>query len=190
MIFPALLLPGVTGDNSFCEEKIMSDLENPYQSPESPIVPEKPQGGANFLSETMLRHLKDASPWLRFIGVLGFIGAGFMAFGGIIFTIILLAVSSLAEEFGDFPFWIFPLIYIPFGLLFFFPARFTYNFGAKIRNYQFSNSDDDLEQAFKNNKSLWKFYGILCIVNLAFIPVTVILTIIGGVVAAVTGLLN
>jgi hypothetical protein len=37
-----------------------------------------------------------------------------------------------------------------------------------------SNSDKDLEDAFKNNKSLWKFYGILVIVYLALIPVLLI----------------
>ena len=172
------------------KERTMSDFENPYQSPESPIVPEKPQGGVSALNETMLRYLNETSPWLRFIGILGFIGCGMICFGGIIFTIVMLAASSLTAELGDFPFWIFPLIYIPFGALFFFPSRFIYTFGTKIRNYQLSNSDEDLELAFKNNKSLWKFYGILCIIYLAFIPVSVILTIVGGVVAAVTGFLS
>ena len=100
----------------------------------------------------------------------------------------MLAASSLAEGFGEFPVWLFSIIYIPLGVLMFFPSRFIYNFGAKIRNYQFSNSDEDLELAFKNNKSVWKFYGILCIIYLAFIPLTVILTIVGGVLAAITGL--
>jgi hypothetical protein len=168
----------------------MSDFENPYQSPESPIVPEKPQGGVSTLNETMLRYLKESSPWMRFVRILGFVGSGLVCLGGIIFTIIMLAVSSLAAEFGEFPIWLFPLIYIPFGVLFFFPSLFLFNFGAKIQSYQLSNSDEDLELAFKNNKSLWKFYGILCIIYLAFIPVSVILTIVGGVVAAVTGLLN
>ncbi|MDR0487610.1 MAG: hypothetical protein LBG91_05125 [Treponema sp.] len=166
----------------------MSDFENPYQSPESPIIPEKIQDTGVFLSETMLRYLKEASPWLRFAGILGFIGCGFITFGGLIFMIIALTNSGLADDFGQFPLWLVALIYVPLGVLFFFPSRFIYNFGSKIRNYQFSNSEQDLELAFKNNKSLWKFLGIMSIVNLAFIPLSVVMAVIGGIAAAVNGL--
>jgi hypothetical protein len=164
----------------------MSDIDNPYQSPESPIVPEIPQNTGVMLSEKMLRHLNDSSPWLQFIGILGYIGSGLLVIGGILGTIGFSAMSFLGL--GDFPFWIIAVIYIPLGVLFFFPAHFTYNFGRKIRNYRFSNSTEDLELAFKNNKSLWKFNGIICTIYLAFIPFTIIIGIIGGVAAVISGL--
>jgi hypothetical protein len=167
----------------------MSDFENPYKSPETAIVPEKTEGAGTVLTETMLGYLKEASPWLRFIGILGFIGCGLMCVGGIIFAVTTSAVSSIAEEFVNFPIWLLSLFYVGGGALYFFPARFTYNFGAKIRDYQLSSSNDDLELAFKNNKSLWKFNGILYIVCLALIPLLIIVSIIFAVVTAV-GLLN
>jgi len=40
----------------------MSDLENPYQSPESPVVPEVSHSSGNMLTETMLKYLIEASP--------------------------------------------------------------------------------------------------------------------------------
>jgi len=166
----------------------MSDIDNPYQSPESPIIPEISQNTGVMLSEKMLRYLGDASPWLQFVGILGYIGSGLFVIAGILGTVGFSAVSFLTAELGDFPFWIIMLIYIPLGVLFFFPAHFAYNFGRKIRNYRFSNSTEDLELAFKNNKSLWKFYGILCIIYLAFIPLFFIIAIISGVVAVFGGL--
>jgi len=87
-------------------------------------------------------------------------------------------------DMGDFPIWVLSLIYIAMGALYFFPALYTYNFGAKIRSYQLSSSNEDLELAFKNNKSLWKFNGILYIVLLASVPFTIIATIVGAVIAA------
>jgi hypothetical protein len=166
----------------------MSDIDNPYQSPESPIIPEIPQNTGVMLSEKMLHYLNGASPWLQFIGILGYIGSGLSVTVGIFGTIGLSATSSFFNlELGDFPLWIITFIYIPLGVLVFFPAHFTYNFGRKIRNYRFSNSTEDLELAFKNNKSLWKFYGIICIIYLAFIPFFIIITIIGGVAAAISG---
>jgi len=167
----------------------MSDYENPYKSPETAIVPEKPQNSGTGLTETMLGYLNEASPWLRFIGIVGFIGCGLSCVAGIIFSITTSAVSSMAEGLGNFPIWLFSLIYIAIGALFFFPSRFTYNFGAKIRNYQLSRSDEDLELALKNNKSLWKFYGILLIIYLSLIPFFIIVAIIGVAVSA-TGLIN
>jgi hypothetical protein len=161
----------------------MSDIENPYQSPETPVIPEKSQSTETVLTEKMLRYLKEASPWLRFIGIVGMIGCGLMAVAGLI-TAIVMAVSF--GESDQSSVWVITLlVYIPVGILMFFPALYTYNFGAKIRKYLFSNLDEDLESAFKNNKSLWKFIGILSIINLSLIPLTIIIAIIGGIVAAV-----
>jgi len=167
----------------------MSDYENPYKSPETAIVPETPQGTGAALTEIMLGYLKEASPWLRFIGIIEFIGCGLMGLGGVIVSITTSVISSVTEGFGNFPVWILSLVYLAAGVLFFFPAYFTYNFGAKIRSYQLSSSNEDLEQAFKSNKSLWKFYGILLIIYLAFIPFMFILAIIFGVLTA-AGFLN
>jgi hypothetical protein len=158
----------------------VSDLENPWQSPQNDSIPEKTLVHAA-LTEPMLMYLREASPWLRFIGILGYIGCGLMFFGGIIGAIVIFAVSAVAEEFGDFPVGVVVLLYAVIGGVMFFPARFTYSFGDKIRSYILSRSEQELELAFRNNKSLWKFYGILCIVYLAFIP----LAIIGGIVAAI-----
>ena len=161
----------------------MSDYENPYKSPETAIIPENPQSAGSALTEIMLGYLKEASPWLRFIGILGFIGCGIICLMGIIFAVSSSALSSFAGELGSFPVGLLSLFYIAGGALYFFPARFTYNFGAKIRDYQISSSNEDLELAFRNNKSLWKFNGIAAIVCLALIPFLIVISIIFAVVA-------
>ena len=167
----------------------MSDYENPYQSPETPIIPETSQSSGVSITETILQYLYEASPWLRFVGIIGYIGSGITVLFGIIFAFsTALASSFLGDELGIFPSWIFVLLYIPFGVILFFPAHFTFNFGRKLRNYQFSSSIEDLELAFKNNKSLWKFNGIITIIYLAIIPLVIVGTIIVGVVAAVSGI--
>jgi hypothetical protein len=158
----------------------MSDFENPWQSPENAGAPEKPPLPRTALTDVMLRYLREASPWMRFVGILGFIGCGLMFAGGIITSIAAFAAAGFAGEFDVFPMEFFGPLYVVFGVVMFFPARFTYFFGAKLRDYGLNNSERELEDALKNNKSLWKFYGILCIVYLALIPVA----IIGGIIAA------
>ena len=162
----------------------MSDLDNQYNSGQAPIVPEQNRIAGN-LTETMLLYLKQASPWLRFLGILGFIGCGFTALGGIIFLFVSNYLSGQLTDFGNVPLWLLSIFYIAMGAVIFFPARFAYNFGSRISRYQFSNSDEDLELAFKNNKSLCKFYGITSIISLSLIPVTLIVSIIIGVIATV-----
>ena len=170
----------------------MSDAVNPYQSPETAAVPEKPIVNQGTLTEPMLIYLKQASSWLKFIGVLGFIGAGLTALSGIVF---FAALPMAKELWGQIPGFdtsfsgvlgaVFgggmAVLCVGGGVLIFFPALFTYRFGERIRSYLRTGTDQELEQAFKNNKSLWKFLGIICIILLAFFP----LAIIGSIVAVV-----
>ena len=169
----------------------MSDsFSLPYRSPENTSVPESQLNSTAALSDTMLNYLKQASPWMRFSGILGFIACGLMVFGGVISAVILFIVYGLDEELAGLPAVFAVLFYVPLGLLYFFPSRFIYNFGTKIRSYIISNSNEDLELAFKYNKSYWKFIGILCIVGLAAFPGVIILSIIGGIAAVITGLFS
>jgi len=160
----------------------MSDFENQYYSPEAPIIPEKSQIAGN-LTEVMIRYLRETSPWLKFIAIMGFISCGFFALYGVIFLIISIAASGLMTGFENIPFWLFTPLMIAGAALYFFPSLFLFNFGSKINKYHFSNSDEDLELAFKNNKSFWKFTGLLLIISLAFLPVIIILSIVGLTVA-------
>jgi hypothetical protein len=160
----------------------MSDFNNPYQSPETTAAPETSNNTGILLTETMLRFLYEASPWLRFIGILGYIGCGFMVLGGLLGGAGFAAMFStlgLSSGLGG----IISVAYLALAALFFFPAHFTFMFGYKIRNFRFSNSTEDLELAFKNNKSFWKFIGILSIIYLALIPFAFIFAIIGSVMS-------
>ena len=174
----------------------MSDAVNPYQSPETVAVPEKPLTAQGTLTESMLLYLKGASPWLMFLGILGFIGAGFMVLGGIIFMALAPMMTGVwsevpgMEEAGKYLGAAFSggiaVIYIGIGVLLFFPAFFKYRFGEKIRSYLRTGMEQELELAFRNNKSLWKFLGIISIIELAVIPVMIIVGIIAAVAIAVS----
>ena len=165
----------------------MSENINPYQAPGADLNAPKPTVSSNGLTETMVKYLKEAAPWIRFLGILGFIGSGFTALAGLGIMIAFPFIARLSGEF--YPAALMGssmgIIYIILGAVIFFPARFTYNFGAKIRSYLQSNSELDLELAFKNNKSFWKFNGILCIVYLAFIPVAIVIGVISVIVSGI-----
>jgi len=161
----------------------MSDLENLYKSPETQIVPEQKQSAGN-LTEPMLQFLRGASPWMRFVGIVGFVGSGICVVFGLISLFFSNSISSLlSEDFMNTPIWLASLSYALSGVVLFFPSFFTYKTGTMIRKFIYSNTDADLEEALKNNKALWKFYGIITIIFLAFIPVVIILSVIIGIAA-------
>jgi hypothetical protein len=169
----------------------MSDAVNPWQSPAAPVQAEE-NAAQGILTALMIRYLKEASPWLRFFGILGYIGAGFLIVSGIGMVAALLVtgfngvaggnnepglvgfVSGLVSSLLGF-------IYLVSGVVAFFPARFTHGFGVKIRNYLLSGSERDLEEAFKNNRSLWRFNGILAIVYLSLIPAGIVVAIFAAI---------
>ena len=172
----------------------MSDAVNPYKSPETTAVSERPLFAQGNITEAMLIYLKGASPWLRFIGILGFISSGLTAIWSLLFTAFIPFIGQglgnvpgletftevsgpLGAAFGGF----FIVVILGAALLIFFPSLFAYRFGEKIRTYLRTGTDQDLELALKNNKSLWKFFGIVCIVYLAFVPLMIVISIIAGV---------
>jgi len=170
----------------------MSEIVNPYQSPETIVVPDNVPAEQGFLTEAMLIQLKGASPWLRFVGVLGFIGAGFTILTGVIFLTIVPFFSRSWADFNAFSgstnavsFMLIAMFSIVVGILMVLPSLFMYRFGEKIRGYLRTGAEQELEAAFKNNRLLWKYVGIICIIQLAFFP----LMMIGSVIATFAVLL-
>ena len=177
----------------------MSDAVNPYQSPETMADPVKPLLVQGAITETMLVFLKSTSPWLRFIGIMGFVGAGLIAVWGILLLALgsvmaqvwasmpgLETVSDLSESMGAAFGILTGILIIGVAALFFVPSHFLYKSGTKIRSYIREGREQDLELALKNNKSYWKFVGIIYIVYLAIIPLTIIISITVAVASALS----
>ena len=155
----------------------MSDSSNPYESPQA-------ETGAihtlsdRVLTENMVFYLKGASPWLRFIGIVGFVLLGISA---LFILITAFGMSSALINASGMEIFRFlgpgvVIIYIPFLALYFFPVLFVFRFGKRIKSYLYSGEREDLEEALKNNKSLWTFVGVLTIIFLGLIALGLLIT--------------
>jgi len=176
----------------------MSDMLNMRNSYDVSPTLEKPRASQRMLTDTMLAYLNGASPWLRFIGILGFIYAGLTVVGGLFFLLFVPVMEGLLDGMTGFGFsdeifmWIgawWGVLYVAMGVIIFIPSVFTYRFGAKIRSYSGTGAEVDLEQAFRSNKSLWKFYGILFIASVAFAILMTVIGVFAAVAVAFEGFL-
>ncbi|MDR2702110.1 MAG: hypothetical protein LBB72_06745 [Spirochaetaceae bacterium] len=154
----------------------MSD--NPYESPQAEASTENPLSG-RVLTEKMLFYLRGASPWLRFVGITGFVFLG-LAVIGLLTAIIGSNFLPSIPGIGSLSPFIF-VAYLPFLVIPFFLVFFVFQFGRKIQVYLQTGDYADLEDAFKNNKSLWTLMGVLYIISLAGFA----LMLIGGIIAAI-----
>ena len=158
----------------------MSDTtENPYESPLAEAGAVNPLTN-RVLTEDMLYYLKGVSPWLRFIGIAGFVTIGIMAISMIALSFGMSKMIPDNSEFAAFKILgsgIF-IIYLPFLAIYFFPVLFMFRFGKYLKSYLFTNDNRDLEEAFKNNKSLWTFFGVMLIISLSIMALALVASII------------
>jgi hypothetical protein len=136
------------------------------------------------ITEKMILSMKKASSWIRFLAICGFVYVGLVVASGVLFANVFSLVGFVdssgisAADLGVNPFLlslIIMIVFVAIGIVIIIPFRYLYNFGTKMRTYVQTNNENALELAFKNNKSFWKFYGILTIIYLALIPVALII---------------
>ena len=162
--------------------------DNPYQSPVADVSAVRPMLATGGISEKSLSYIKSTTPWMRFLGIMGFIACGFLvAFG--LFFVTLPAVFMKLQHLMDADTVaglgilgvLGGIVYIVLAVVFFFPALWLYKAGSRYRTYIRTGSDLDLEEALRYNKSFWKFLGISVIVQLALIPVGIVITTVAAI---------
>ncbi len=130
--------------------------QNPYQSPTSDLTGTNSAANSE-VSPRAISELLGTKPWVRFIAVLGFIGAAFMFLGS-------LGMFAAATQVGA-PMAIVGVIYILYGIIFIFPTLKLWKYGSAIGNLQISRSTAHLEEALLQQRVYWKFIGIMIIIG-------------------------
>ena len=126
--------------------------------------------------------LGQAAPWMKFLGIVGYVGIVFMAVFGVGFMIFGFAFSG-SKPFGS----MFPLVglvYIAIAVALFFPVRFLMRMAKASKQYRASSVAMDLEAVAVNLKKLAKFYGVFMIVVLAIYLVVIVGMIVFAAVFA------
>lgn len=158
---------------------------------------EKDFGGVleekEILSNTSKNYLMEIAKWSKFFGIIGFVFVGlitiFSFFAGTIFSQ-MASMNPLLEDSGSGSYAgitgaSFTIIYLLFGLLYFFPSLYIFKASNAMKLGLKNNDNDQLEEGFKNLKSTFKFWGIFTAIILGMYVLIFGFGIIGALISAV-----
>jgi hypothetical protein len=153
---------------------------------ENPETPGTDSPAAIYLTDTALRFLKQTKPWTRFMSIMIFISSAFMVLAGLAVSILgfgLQAIQQNAAASGALTIMraLAGIIYFLIGSLYIAPGVFLWKFSDAINLLEMSHSQQSLEDALKNQKSFWRYVGIMTIIAIAaafiFIAFSIIIAI-------------
>jgi Family of unknown function (DUF5362) len=130
--------------------------------------------------------LNETARWGKFLSIVGFVTCGLLAVASF-FIGSIMSRSALASYSADgagaygagFAAGI-TAVYLAIAVLYFFPCLYLYRFSVRLKAALNGNDQVQLNQALKNQKSLFKFIGILTIIVLAFYALALIVIVIGS----------
>jgi len=151
----------------------MDTVDNQF---ENPIEPMETKTNSKFspadqeLMSQACSYLYSISKWMKFFFVLMIIQIVCMALGAIISLVISPMASRIADvpDIPQFSMTFVAVLYLIFAALDVIPAIYLKRIYTAADRAIESNDNEAMVEFLKNNKSFWKFAGILVIVMLAF----------------------
>jgi hypothetical protein len=149
----------------------MPDAQPAVSTPEVPPVVLTPDA-QHYLSQT--------GPWVRFLSIMMFIGAAFMILSGA--GMVLIGLAGLDSSMGSMGSGSLPNgavillgpVYIVMAVLFYLlPGIFLFRYASAIKLLKSTPSSPALEDALRNQKSFWRYLGILAIIMLCIFVLAV-----------------
>lgn len=122
------------------------------------------------INDVAVVYLNETSKWGKFLAIMGFIAAGLTILLGFFSSTLMPLIYNKQIGMGMMPSaftYFLAVIYIAIGVLYFFPSLYLYKYSEKIKEAIHSRNSQALTEAFQNQKSLYKFWGILTIIVLA-----------------------
>jgi hypothetical protein len=155
---------------------------NPYTPPSSPLsAPPRPGLSPEGVGSTTLGYLKETKPWVRLFSVLGFIGSAFLVIAALL---MMVGAGFLGEEMQGAIGVGMGLAYLLFALLYIMPSLFLWRYASAIQTLLSSRRTADLDEALKQQKSFWRFLGIITAVLLCIYAVALVGLLVFGALGA------
>ncbi|MBK8721621.1 MAG: hypothetical protein IPL95_04930 [Saprospiraceae bacterium] len=134
-------------------------------------------------------NLLETAKWGRLLSIVGFIMIGLMLILGILILLIIKNEMSFSLDFSiapdSFPTllpFFYSFFFILISFIYIFPCLYLFRFSTFILREKNGNNIENYQNAFKNLKRLFKFFGILTVV-LSIFAIVFLFAIIGDLSA-------
>lgn len=133
-------------------------------TPEPQVPAEQPHGIV--LLQEAQTYLITAGKWAKFLGIMGFIGTGFIVLCALFVGTIISAMSrfSPSGRMAAAPGGFLSFVYLLIAVFYFFISLYTYQFGARVKDGVTFNSSAIVTEGLGKLKSMFKMVGIVTIV--------------------------
>ena len=164
---------------------------DPYTTPAA-----NPQGmpthaEAGTVSAAVVEHLAATKPWVRFISVLTFIGAGFMliAAAGMGMMGVVGGMGGMPGNRANNPFtgamgFGLAALYVAMAIVYIFPGVKLWKYASSIAMLIQTGRNEDLVDALNQQRSFWKFVGVFLIaIMVLYIIAIIAIVAVAGITA-------
>jgi hypothetical protein len=128
------------------------------------------------ITSDIKENLVTACKWSNFLAIMGFIGTGLMAIGGI-----FMFIAAAAMPFGGAQLGIMGFVYLLIAGLYLVPTLNLFKFARRTKSGIESTNQEEFENGIQNLKSLFKFTGIMTIVVISlYILIFIIAAVVAG----------
>lgn len=148
----------------------------PYAAPAAPLYASQagPDTGGP-VPPMAIQLLKQTRPWVRFMGILGFVQLALMVLG----ALGMMAMSATSRV-GALPVLAAGTLYLVMAGVFL-PAVLSLNrYASRITDLERSGHHKDLEAALAAQKGFWKYVGILTLISFCLAILGIILAVVLG----------
>tara|TARA_R110002049_G_scaffold307558_3_gene508408 strand:- start:53 stop:523 length:471 start_codon:yes stop_codon:yes gene_type:complete len=118
------------------------------------------------IDKIALNYLNETRKWSSILAIWGFICIGLLLIMAIFSGTLFSAYDQMAQM-STMPYnpsIFIAVVYVLVGVLYLFPTLYLYKFSTQLKAALSNMDTDSLTEAFKNQKSLYKFMGILVII--------------------------
>jgi len=147
------------------------------------------------LTAPMVRAMIGIGPWARFFSILGIIFIVLGTMGAVIMLVLGIAGYAMPDDTGGpesefldmFGFTTIGLLYLVMTLIYVFPVVFLFKTANGVARMKSGDMVAGMEHALTNQRSLYRYLGILIIIMLCLYPVVIVLVVIAALAGNMPG---
>jgi len=141
------------------------------------------------LNDFSIQHLKETAKWGKFLAIIHFVGIGLIVIIALSLGVFLPEINDAMSQGVSMPVaftgTVLMITYLIMAVIMFFPGYYLFKYSVKLKKAIREKNSELLMEAFTNQKSLYKYIGVLSIIMIGLYAIGIIGITIGSLFAAI-----